>query len=46
MQVPEDAWTKLSPRCFTPVGGVNGSMQYVLELQNNSVAPTFEFEQS
>ena len=46
MQLLEDVCTKLSPRYFTPVGGVNGSIQQILEMQGTSLGPNFEFELS
>ena len=46
MQLAEDVWTKLSPRCFTPVGGVNLSTQQILDVQSTFLARDFEFEQS
>ena len=45
MQLPGYMQTKLSPRCFIPVGAVNGSIQQIVEVQTTHLAPNFEFEQ-
>ena len=36
----------MSPKCFTLLVGVNGSMQKDSGGTKNSLAPNFEFEQS
>ena len=44
-ELPGDVWTMMSHRCFTPMRGVNGSVEQISEMQSIPLATNFEFEQ-
>ena len=38
MQLPGDVWTKLSPRCFIPLGSMDGFIQQILEVWKQNLS--------